>query len=75
VAATLDGHTASLRWPDGSGVLELPAALTWTAHRGEEHPPLGWYSAAFGRREPATTLVGTGRTGATPLTTLLCFTA
>ena len=75
VNVTIDGHTASLSWPGGAGVLELPPALTWTAHRGEENPPLGWYSASFGRREPATTLVGTGRTGATPLTTLLCFTA
>ena len=43
--------------------LTLPNTLTWTAHRGEENPPLGWYSSEFGRREPATTLVGRGRAG------------
>jgi hypothetical protein len=41
-------------------VLDLPAQLSWRAHRGETDPPLGWYSVGFGRKEPSTTLVGTG---------------
>lgn len=58
--------TATLFWrPEPHGAeraasLRLPAGLDWTAHRGEENPPLGWYSAGFGRKEPATTLVGAG---------------
>ncbi|MFE6054099.1 alginate lyase family protein [Kitasatospora sp. NPDC056446] len=64
VTADLSGNRAVLTWTrDGeerSAVLDLPGRLTWRAHRGESDPPLGWYSAGFGRREPATTLVGTG---------------
>ncbi|NGO74894.1 heparinase [Streptomyces sp. YC504] len=64
VSARLTGSRAELTWTrDGeqrSAVLDLPARLSWQAHRGESNPPLGWYSAGFGRKEPATTLVGTG---------------
>jgi hypothetical protein len=64
VTADLEGNRALLTWTrDGeerSAVLDLPGELTWRAHRGESEPPLGWYSAGFGRKEPATTLVGTG---------------
>lgn len=78
VTAALDKHTARLTWTGARGrrgaVLELPPELTWSAHRGEEHPPLGWYSPGFGRRVPATTLLGAGTAGsAGVLTTLLCF--
>ena len=64
--ADCDGARALLSWTptaatQRSAVLELPDRLRWTAHRGELDPPLGWYSAGFGRREPATTLVGHGR--------------
>jgi hypothetical protein len=72
VTARLDGHTAELSWRDHTAVLELSAELSWTAHRGEENPPLGWYSTEFGHREPTTTLVGAGRTGA-PFVTVLRF--
>ncbi|MEV6831574.1 alginate lyase family protein [Amycolatopsis sp. NPDC051102] len=54
-----------------TAVMELPAALSWTVHRGDTEPPLGWYSAGFGRKEPSTTLVGSGTPG--PFTTLLRF--
>jgi hypothetical protein len=51
-----------LSWPGRSGVvaaaLHLPANLTWSRHRGEEDPPLGWYSPRFAERVPSTTLVG-----------------
>ncbi|MGP3769469.1 alginate lyase family protein [Streptomyces sp. SDT5-1] len=78
VTAELTGHRALLTWSrdgeDRSAELALPDALSWTAHRGESEPPLGWYSAGFGRKEPATTLIGTGTTdGATRYTTQLRF--
>ncbi|MFE7314692.1 alginate lyase family protein [Streptomyces sp. NPDC057555] len=64
IAAELAGNRAVLTWTrdgaDRSAVLDLPGQLRWRAHRGETAPPLGWYSAGFGRKEPATTLVGTG---------------
>ncbi len=64
ITADLVGNRAVLTWTrDGEGrsaVLDLPGQLSWQAHRGETHPPLGWYSAGFGRKEPTSTLVGTG---------------
>ena len=79
VAADLDGGRALLRWShrgrDRAATLKLPAELAWTAHRGKTDPPLGWYSAGFGRKEPAVTLVGSGDldAGAGPLNTVLRF--
>ncbi|MFI7502441.1 alginate lyase family protein [Streptomyces sp. NPDC049687] len=78
IAADLVGNRAVLTWTrdgeDRSAALDLPAQLTWRAHRGETDPPLGWYSAGFGRKEPATTLVGTGfADGAEDFTTVLGF--
>ncbi|MGW4525994.1 alginate lyase family protein [Amycolatopsis sp. NPDC004378] len=65
VRVVLDESRARLSWErDGerrTAALTLPESLTWTSHRGEQEPPLGWYSPGFGVREPATTLVGTGR--------------
>ncbi|MDG4864646.1 alginate lyase family protein [Streptomyces sp. T-3] len=64
ITADLVGNRAVLTWTrdgeDRSAVLELPGQLRWRAHRGESDPPLGWYSAGFGRKEPTTTLVGSG---------------
>jgi hypothetical protein len=78
VTAVLEAGSARLSWTDEHGehraLLELPPDLSWSAHRGETDPPLGWYSAGFGRLEPTTTLVGTGSLrGDGVLTTLLCF--
>ncbi|MBK3626362.1 alginate lyase family protein [Streptomyces sp. MBT49] len=78
ITADLVGHRAALSWSrdgeDRSAVLELPEGLSWTAHRGESDPPLGWYSAGFGRKEPATTLVGSGfADGTEQFTTVLGF--
>ncbi|MEU1517056.1 alginate lyase family protein [Streptomyces sp. NPDC005811] len=78
VTADLTGNRARLTWTrdgeDRSAVLDLPEGLDWRAHRGESEPPLGWYSAGFGRREPATALVGTGvTTGTQGFTTVLGF--
>ncbi|MEN8651562.1 alginate lyase family protein [Streptomyces sp. 21So2-11] len=64
IAADLVGNRAVLTWTrdgeDRSAVLDLPGQLCWRGHRGETDPPLGWYSPGFGRKEPTTTLVGTG---------------
>lgn len=78
IAADLAGSRAMLTWiRDGEGrsaTLDLPEQLSWRAHHGESDPPLGWYSAGFGRKEPTTTLVGTGfADGAEGFTTVLRF--
>ncbi|MFD7335366.1 alginate lyase family protein [Streptomyces violascens] len=78
IDADLVGHRAALTWTrdgeDRSAVLDLPGQLCWRAHRGESDPPLGWYSPGFGRKEPATTLIGTGfADGAQGFTTVLRF--
>jgi heparinase II/III-like protein len=65
VRAELDGTSAALSWPGaavpGTARLELPRELTWSLHRGETGPILGWYSRGLGRRAPAVTLLGVGR--------------
>ncbi|GGJ03424.1 heparinase II/III family protein [Streptomyces brasiliensis] len=78
ISAELAGNRAELTWTrdgeDRSAQLDLPGQLTWRAHRGESDPPLGWYSAGFGRKEPATTLIGTGvADGTQGFTTVLRF--
>ncbi|MFG2560137.1 alginate lyase family protein [Streptomyces sp. NPDC048496] len=78
IAADLVGNRAVLTWTrdgeDRSAALDLPGQLCWRAHRGESDPPLGWYSAGFGRKEPTTTLIGTGfADGAEGFTTVLRF--
>ncbi|MFG2949439.1 heparinase II/III family protein [Streptomyces adustus] len=64
ITADLVGNRARLTWTrdgeDRSAELDLPGELNWQAHRGASEPPLGWYSPGFGRKEPATTLLGTG---------------
>ncbi|GAA5114900.1 heparinase II/III-family protein [Haloechinothrix salitolerans] len=75
----LANHTARLRWNSPTtrtATLELPPELVWTDTRGEDAPPLGWYSPGFGRKQPATTLLGIGIVGGsehTTLTTALTF--
>lgn len=78
VQVRLAGARAELTWPGApvprSARMELPASLEWTEHRGETEPILGWYSPGLGRREPATTLVGTGHPRPDlPLVTSLVF--
>ena len=58
--AQLCGCVADLTWPGGAAQATLPGALQWQMHRGETDPPLGWYSAGFGQRQPATLLAGRG---------------
>ncbi|MFC0843989.1 alginate lyase family protein [Streptomyces noboritoensis] len=78
ITADLVENRAVLTWTrdgeDRSAELDLPGQLVWRAHRGETNPPLGWYSAGFGRKEPTITLVGTGfADGAQGFTTVLRF--
>ncbi|MFE0250825.1 alginate lyase family protein [Streptomyces sp. NPDC059010] len=78
ITADLVDNRAVLTWTrdgeDRSAALDLPEQLSWRAHRGESNPPLGWYSPGFGRKEPATTLVGTGfADGTEGFTTVLKF--
>ncbi|MEU7340050.1 alginate lyase family protein [Streptomyces sp. NPDC007074] len=78
IGVELTESRAVLTWTrdgeDRSAALDLPGGLSWRAHRGESDPPLGWYSAGFGRKEPATTLVGTGfADGTAEFTTVLRF--
>ncbi|MGW3812305.1 alginate lyase family protein [Streptomyces sp. NPDC005046] len=78
ITADLVENRALLTWTrdgeDRSATLDLPGELSWRAHRGESDPPLGWYSPGFGRKEPTTTLVGTGfADGTEGFTTVLRF--
>ena len=63
--AELDEACAILSWPaapvPGAARLDLPGGLRWSLHRGESDPILGWYSSGLGRRVPAGTLLGCGR--------------
>jgi hypothetical protein len=66
IQAELDGSCALLRWPSasapaGTARLELPPQLDWRLVRGDTEPIMGWYAPGLGRRVPAFTLVGAGR--------------
>jgi hypothetical protein len=43
-----------------SAVLALPEDLIWMQARGQDNPPMGWYSPAFGTKVPSVVLVGGG---------------
>ena len=64
VTADVTGTVGRLTWQAGadraSADLLLPWQLSWTLHRAETDPPLGWYSPRFGERVPTTTVLGTG---------------
>ena len=68
VEVSMAGSCAQLRWPGPGGVesasFALPESLSWSEHRGQHAPILGWYSPGFGVKEPTTTLVGSGVCGA-----------
>jgi Heparinase II/III-like protein/Heparinase II/III N-terminus len=78
VHAQLDECCAVLSWPEESAPvaarLELAPGLRWTLHRGEIDPILGWYAPGLGRRIPAFSLLGSGRSApGVPLATRLEF--
>ena len=60
VAVTLAGHQARLYWTGGAAVIDLPEKLSWACYRGQEQPPLGWFSPAFGEKMPTSVLIGSG---------------
>jgi hypothetical protein len=76
VTVALDGARAELTWTGrdevpGRALVFLPPELSWSAHRAETDPVLGWYSPRFGVRQPTTTLSGVATsTGHTLVTTL-----
>jgi hypothetical protein len=52
----------------------LPEGLTWSLLRGSVEPQFGWYSAGFGRRQPAWALLGEGSVqGRTEFMTRIAF--
>ncbi len=68
VKAELHGTQLSLTWKDDAGELfqaamSLPANLGWTLFHGSDYPVLGWYSPGFGRKVPATDIIGVGVLG------------
>ena len=78
VQVQLSEGCAVLSWPAASGPvaarLELAPGLRWTLHRGEIDPILGWYAPGLGRRVPAFSLLGRGRSApGAPLATRLEF--
>jgi hypothetical protein len=78
IQAQLNESCAVLNWPTaaapGVARLELSPKLSWSLHRGETDPILGWYSGGLGQRGPALTLIGRGRCiPGVPLTTRLEF--
>jgi hypothetical protein len=79
VLAEVQGSCVRLAWPEGCvatvATMSLPDGLTWSAHRGESDPVLGWYSDEFGVKAPTTTLIGVGRTeaGVTRLVSSIVF--
>jgi hypothetical protein len=60
VQCELKANAATLSWTGGGAIFELPSALNWSLHRGEENPPLGWFSPSFDVKIPTFTLLGTG---------------
>ncbi len=79
VEAALDGCTLALRWRDAAGSqataeMTLPSSLDWSLIRGASEPVLGWYSPSFGRKVPATDVIGAGFAAAgSPLRTRITF--
>jgi hypothetical protein len=78
VDAELDDDTLALRWPGRDGGLmiarmSLPSSLNWSLIRGASDPILGWYSPVFGKKVPATDVIGVGSAAGSPLCTRLYF--
>jgi hypothetical protein len=76
VEAVLETDRATLHWERSAGgrataTLDLPGQLAWQAYRGSTDPILGWYSPGFGRKQPTTTLLGTGQLAEVELRTRL----
>jgi hypothetical protein len=81
VACRLQASVALLSWHSETGAhrgfakIELDGNLSWSVHRGETNPLLGWYSSSFGSVEPTSVLLGEGhcRPGGNLLHTTIIF--
>ncbi len=80
IDARMIGQNTELNWRIGdstrSATLILPDGLSWSLHKGETDPVLGWYSPYFGMKQPAWTVIGQGtctRTGSDTYATALQF--
>ncbi len=80
IEATMVGQNVELTWSDGAAMhratLSLPDGLSWSLHRGETDPVLGWHSQSFGTKQPAWAVIGQGAcsgSGADTYTTMLEF--
>jgi hypothetical protein len=79
VYAALRDCQVELSWDDdvtgsGAATLHLPGTLKWSLVRASTDPVVGWYSAGFGAKEPATTVLGEGVcAGDTELASVLQF--
>lgn len=67
VECVLKENRAELRWKTrigaGRAIVGLSPGLSWSCVRGQEEPPLGWYSPAYDVLAPATVLVGRAELG------------
>jgi Heparinase II/III-like protein/Heparinase II/III N-terminus len=83
ITCRLQAGVALLSWhtetspQEGSAKIELDDSLSWSVHRGETNPMLGWYSSRFGSVEPTSVLLGEGhcRPGGNLLHTTITFSA
>ncbi len=78
IDACMVGQTVQLTWANGtrSASLCVPNGLSWSLTRGQTDPVLGWYSAHFGEKQPARTVIGEGSCsglGSDTFTTVLQF--
>jgi hypothetical protein len=63
IEATLDGAVVRMGWSGcdgrrGTAELRLCGEIAWTCVRGATQPVMGWYSSGFGRKQPASSIVG-----------------
>jgi hypothetical protein len=60
VNCVFQGCERQLSWGSGKAIVLLPSELSWSSHRGETSPPMGWYSDCFGHKSASTLLLGCG---------------
>lgn len=62
VSAEVEDFVVFLSWGAATHArMTLPRELSWSLHRGETDPLLGWYSSGLGCRTPTLTIVGDGK--------------
>jgi Heparinase II/III-like protein len=64
IDARMAGQSVDLSWSEGASTkaatLSLPVGPSWSLSKGATDPILGWYSARFGEKQPAWTVIGEG---------------